>query len=245
MLAIVLIGAIWALPARVEIARGPYELAAAILGSILVFALLRGEEARLQRELRTARAGSSVARQIALRRSGTAPWYVRLVSTTLGRAAMSLADGDLEAAQRALRGNSLTLGVGRLGRLRAVVDADLRRGIGAEASLGDAIRALYNMDPLPNLEAERYRIHVLVKALLEQADGATAHHLAHDLAQNADHEQRVYAVWLKAWFKLDDLPPLAEGDLRRALLLARNHGADDLVQRLTAELAPQVPSGED
>jgi hypothetical protein len=243
VLAVVLSGAIWALPATirgvVELPRErwPYEAAACVLGSLLVLALLAGEDSRLTRELRTARAGSHVARQTLLRRRRSAPWYARMVSSTLGLAAVHLAEGDAESARAAFHANSFSMSFGRLRDLRAVVNADLLRGIGAESTLGDAIRALYNMAPLPNLEAERYRVHVLVKALLEQADGATARDLAHDLAASTDDELRVYAVWLRAWFELEDLPAPAEGDVRKALLLARSHGAEDLVGRLEAQLA--------
>jgi hypothetical protein len=243
VVAVVVSGAIWALPATVRgvvelpRVRWPYEAAGAVLGSLLVLALLAGEESRLARELRTARAGSPVARQTVLRRRRSAPWYARLFSTTLGLAAVHLAEGDAASAQAALHANPVALGFGRLGALSGVVRADLLREIGAESALGDAIRALYNMPPLPNLEAERYRTHVLTKALLEQADGATARDVAHDLATSTDDEVRVYALWLRAWFELDGLPSPPSGDVRKAILLARSHGAEDLIGKLEALLA--------
>jgi hypothetical protein len=243
VVATVLSGAIWALPwavrGTVELPseRWPFEVAAALLGALVVFVLLSGEESRLTRELRTARAGSHVARQTLLRRRRAAPWYARMASTTLGLAAVHLADGDAESAQRAFDANPIAMRYGRLDALREVVRADVLRGIGAESTLGDAIRALYNMGSLPNVEAERYRTHVLVKALLEQADGATARDLAFDLAKSTDDELRVYAAWLRAWFDLEDLSAPSEGDVRKALLLARSHGAEELIAKLEAQLA--------
>jgi hypothetical protein len=243
VVASVLAGVIWALPTKVRgvvelpLVRWPYQAAAAAVAALVVFALLAAEESRLTRELRIARAGSHVARQTLLRRTRNAPWYARLVSSTLGLAAIHLADGDAASARRAFDGNPLAMRFGRLGALGDVVRADLLRGGGSEDALGEAIRAIYNMTPLPNLEAERYRTHVLVKALLEQADGATARDLAFELAKSADDELRVYAVWLRAWFDLEGLPEPDEGDVRKALLLARSHGAQDLVGKLEAHLA--------
>jgi hypothetical protein len=166
-----------------------------------------------------------------------------LASTRLGFAAVLVAEGDLVAAQGAMGIAWPWSLAGTLGQLRRVVQADLMRGGGTEASLEQAIKTLYAMDPLEHVEAERYRTHVLVKALLEQADGATARQLADDLASHPDEELRVYAVWLGVWFDLSHLPKPTEPDVRRAMLLARTHGAEELVKRLEALLAPASPHG--
>jgi hypothetical protein len=130
---------------------------------------------------------------------------------------------------------------GTLDDLRQVVEADLTRAQGTESALERAIKSLYAMDPLPHQEGERYRVHVLVKALLEQADGLTARNLCEELASHADEELRVYAVWLRVWFDLDHLPKPSEPDARLALLLARTHGAEQLVLRLTGLLEAMTP----
>ena len=168
---------------------------------------LRGEEARLARELRIARSGTPVQRGVILRRRRPAPyfglamfWYaaVRVVaalgSTTLGYAAVLIASGELDAAEAALGGPGRYLSFGALRELRTVVEADAMRAIGSEASLGEAIRALYAMPAIDHVEAERYRIHVLVRALLEQGDLATARSLVDELAEHPDEDRRVYAV---------------------------------------------------
>jgi len=55
----------------------------------------------------------------------------------------------------------------------AVVEADLSRASGSPASLDGAIRALRALEPTGNVEADRYRTHVLVKAILERGDDDT------------------------------------------------------------------------
>jgi hypothetical protein len=96
------------------------------------------------------------------------------------------------------------------------------------------------MDPLGNREADLYRIHVLVKALLEQGDPDGALEVLGALEPSRDDEQQLYVAWLRVWFELDTeaagtrhaWPALAEGQLRMATLLARAHGAEKLVQKL-------------
>jgi hypothetical protein len=217
------------------IGSGP-PLFAALLTLLVVALHLLAEEKRLVTELRTARAGTGVMRQLALRRRRATPWFVRWISTSVGSAAVLLAEGEVGAAEHALAWSSPLFWGKSLGALRAVVEADAKRARGDEASLGEAIRALYGMDPLSHPEAERYRLHVLVKALLEQADGATARELAETLALDPDEDRRVYWVWLRAWFGLDQLPQPASADIALARLLARAHGADDLVKRLSEPL---------
>jgi hypothetical protein len=100
------------------------------------------------------------------------------------------------------------------------------------------------MEPIGHREADLYRTHVLVKALLEQGDTDTAVEVAGDLERAAgrsqDEEQQLYATWLRVWFDLDAeaagyreaWPALPEGQLRMAALMARAHGADRLVEKL-------------
>ena len=110
------------------------------------------------------------------------------------------------------------------------------REIGTEESLAAAIQALVAIPPLSADEAERYRIHVLVKALLQQGDDATARGLAEELKGGADAELHVYVVWLQTWFEWTHLDAPTEAEMRLAVLLARTHGAEDLVRRLEAGL---------
>jgi hypothetical protein len=216
---------------------------------------LRGEEARLARELRVARSGTSVQRRALLRRRRPTPyfgiamfWYAAvrvlgaLASTTLGHAAVLVAEGELQAARATLAGFGQLLAVGPLRELRAAVEADLARAVGTEESLATAIKALYAAPPFAHVEAERYRMHVLVKALLQQGDEATARTIAEDLKASTDDELRVYAVWLRTWFEWTHLDAPSEPDMRLALLLARTHGALDLVARLEIALAAAAPS---
>jgi hypothetical protein len=246
--------AVQTIPARFGEARErlPLALLVWLLLSVALWVYLRGEEARLARELRVARTGTSVQRRTVLRRRRPTPyfglamfWYaaVRVVgalaSTTLGFAAVLLAEGDVTGAEAALAGLGGRLSaLGRLGELRAVVQADVLRALGTEESLAAAIRALVACPPLPVVEAERYRVHVLVKALLQQGDEATARSLAEDLKSSGDHELRVYVTWLLTWFEWTHLGVPTEADVRLALLLARTHGAEDLVARLDARLGP-------
>jgi hypothetical protein len=108
------------------------------------------------------------------------------------------------------------------------------------------------MSRIGSREADLYRTHVLVKALLEQGDAEGAGEVARELDASRDDEERVYVVWLRTWFDLDvnlpaaDLPwpPLSQGELRMAALLARAHGADKLVEKLQARMAAIARSVE-
>jgi hypothetical protein len=209
--------------------------------AILVWAMLRAEELRLARELRTARSGSSTLRTMVARRRDRAPSLARLLSTKLGMAAVLLADGDRSFALETLARTSPLMQGGRLERLRHIVDADLERATGTTAGLDRCVQRLSGMPPIGNREADLYRTHVLVKGLLEHGDAEGALELARRLAQARDDEEHVYVAWLRAWFDLDaetgDWARLSEGELRRAALLARAHGAEKLVEKLEERLA--------
>jgi hypothetical protein len=213
----------------------------AVAVTALVRAILRAEESRLARELRTARTGTAVLRGLVARRRGQMPLVARLFSTKLGLAAVLLADGDREGALEVLGvGAPLMMRGGRLDRLRAIVDADLERATGASAGRARCVEELRAMDPLGNREADLYRTHVLVKALLEQGDPDGAVEVLGALEPSPDEEQQLYVAWLRVWFDLDAeaadyrhaWPALAEGQLRMATLLARAHGAEKLVEKL-------------
>ncbi len=234
-----------------EAQRVPVAAVLWAMASAALWAYLRGEESRLARELRVARSGTSVQRRAVLRRRRPTPyfgiamfWYaaVRILaamaSTTLGYAAVLVAEGDLQTAGATLGGFGPKLAFGALRDLRTVVEADLARAIGTEESLQAAIKALFESSSLRNREAERYRVHVLVKALLQQGDEPTARAVAEDLKGTDDAELRVYAVWLGTWFEWTHLDAPSEADMRMALLLARTHGAVDLVARLESALGP-------
>jgi hypothetical protein len=215
----------------------------AILAAFL-WAALRAEELRLGRELRIARTGTSVLRATVTRRQKHIPSFARLVSTKLGTAAVLLADGDHGDALDACAGGSPLMRGGRLEKLRAVVEADLERSSGTSAGLDQSVERLRAMPPIGNREADLYRIHILAKALLEQGDASGALELARRLEASPDDEERLYRVWLRAWFDLDSGPDAAdgswalitEGELRMAALLARAHGADKLVEKLDARV---------
>jgi hypothetical protein len=207
----------------------------------LVLAILRAEESRLTRELRTARTGTPVLRGLVARRRQNTPFLAKLFATRLGLAAVLLADGDRDGALDVMAsGSPLLVRGGRLDRLRAVVDADLERSAGSPASLERSIQQLQAMTPIGNREADLYRTHVLVKALLEQGDPDTALEAVRMLESSHDDEQQLYVAWLRVWFDLDAeaadyrhaWPALAEGQLRMATLLARAHGAEKLVEKL-------------
>jgi hypothetical protein len=207
---------------------------------VVVLVALRAEESRLARELRTARTGTAVARGLVARRAARAPFLVRLLSTRVGVAAVLLADGDRDAAVDALaRSSTLTRG-GRLDALRAIVDADLERASGGPASLERCLELLHGVGPIGNREADLYRTHVRVKALLELGDAEGAVELIGELQKSSDDEQQIYVAWLRVWFDLDAeaagyreaWPAIPEGQLRLATLLARAHGADKLVEKL-------------
>jgi hypothetical protein len=208
----------------------------------IVWALLHAEELRLARELRTARSGSSMLRTMLARRRDRAPSLARLLSTNLGMAAVLLADGDRSIALETLARASPLMQGGRLEKLRHIVDADLERATGTTSGLDRCVARLSGMSPIGNREADLYRIHVLVKGLLEHGDVEGALELAQRLSRARDDEEQVYVAWLRTWFDLDaggdrPWPPLSEGELRRATLLARVHGAEKLVEKLDARLA--------
>jgi hypothetical protein len=208
--------------------------------AVLLWATLRAEELRLARELRIARTGTSVLRATVTQRRQHVPLLARLLSTKLGMAAVLLADGDRLDARDALSSDSPLMRGGRLEKLRVVVDADIERSSGASAGLGRCVQMLQAMSRIGNREADLYCLHVLVKALLEQGDAPGAVELARKLEDSRDDEERVYLVWLRVWFDLDggaqsgdgSGPPLSDGELRMAMLLARAHGADKLVEKL-------------
>jgi hypothetical protein len=208
--------------------------------AVLVLVILRAEESRLARELRTARTGTAVLRGMVVRRRQQTPFLARLFATKLGLAAVFLADGDRDAALDVLSRGSPVMQGGRLMRLRAVVDADLERATGTSAGLDRCIEQLHGMDPIGNREADLYRMHVLVKALLEQGDAELAVEVLGTLEPSRDEEHQLYVAWLRVWFDLDseaadyrhNWPALPEGQLRMATLLARAHGAEKLVEKL-------------
>jgi hypothetical protein len=213
----------------------------AVAAAVLVRAILGAEESRLARELRTARTGTAVLRGLVARRREQVPLVARLFASKLGLAAVLLADGDREGALDVLgTGPPPMMRGGRLDRLRAIVDADLERASGTSAALELCVQQLGAMDPLGNREADLYRIHVLVKALLEQGDPDGALEVLGALEPSRDDEQQLYVAWLRVWFELDTeaactrhaWPALAEGQLRMATLLARAHGAEKLVEKL-------------
>jgi len=176
---------------------------------------------------------------VARRRQQT-PFFARLFATNLGLAAVFLADGDRDAAVEAFSRGSPVMKWGRLQRLRDVVDVDLERATGTPEGLELCIEQLRGMAPLGNREADLYRMHVLVKALLEQGDPEAAVDVLGTLEPSLDEEQQLYVAWLRVWFDLDSeavdyrhaWPALPEGQLRMATLLARAHGADKLVEKL-------------
>lgn len=182
----------------------------ATVGLLLIFATLRAEESRLARELRTARTGTPVLRAVVARRRAELPFFARWSSSKLGTAAVLLADGDRDGALDALRTASVFMRAGRLEKLRAIVEADVERKTGTAASLGRCVQRLRAAPRIGNREADLYRVHVLVKAVLEQGDAETAVELIGELAPRGDDEERVYATWLRVWFELDDDAPTAD-----------------------------------
>ena len=133
---------------------------------------------------------------------------------------------------------------GRLEQLRAIVEADLQRAGGSPAGLERAVEALRAMTPTTaNREGrDLYARHVLVKAILQCGDTAAALDLATELETSVDAEDHPYFVWLCVWFDLDTVAPdrawapLSPAAMRVALLLARAHGADKLVDKLEHRL---------
>jgi hypothetical protein len=225
-------------------------LAVCALEAPVVYVLLRAEESRLASELRTARTGTAVLRSMIVRRRERAPLVARLFTTKLGMAAVLLADGDRAGAVDALSARAplgfLVQG-GRLERLRAVVDADLDRATGKPDGLDRCIEQLGSSgaagEPIGNREADLYRMHVLVKAILERGDTEHAFDLAQELGGSPDDDERLYSAWLRAWFHLEAegpqvaWPAVDEGQLRMAALVARAHGAERLVLELEARLS--------
>jgi hypothetical protein len=220
-----------------------------VVGGVLVLALLRAEEARLARELRTARTATALLRGMVSRRRQQAPFFARLFASKLGAAALRLADGDRDDALDSVAGGSPFMRGGRLDKLRAVVEADLDRATGTRAGLERCVERLRAMAPIGNREADLYRIHVLTKALLEDGDAERARELLEELESSEDEETQVYAVWLRVWFDVEgadyrqSCPPLTEGQVRLALLLARAHGAGKLVEKLE-DRAPSIARHE-
>ncbi|MCL2448849.1 MAG: hypothetical protein FWD17_07880, partial [Polyangiaceae bacterium] len=212
--------------------------------SVVAWALLRSEESRLTRELRTARIGSAALRAMTVQRREAMPFFARPFATGVGAAAVRLADGDREGAAEALRRVSPLMRGGRVDALRALALADLERSQRTTAALDRVIARLQATPALGHREADRYRTYVLVKTVLERGDDETALELARDLARSPDDEQAIYGVWLRVWFDLDDdpgaadepWPPLGEAQARLATLAARAHGAERLIGKLEALL---------
>jgi hypothetical protein len=213
--------------------------------ALLVLAILRSEESRLARELRTARTGTAALRGMVVGRRTQSPFFARLFATKLGAAAVLLAEGDRDAAVAALAGRPVLVQGGRLERLRDLVDADVERASGTSVELERCVRRLRAAGPIGNREADLYRTHVLAKALLERGDAAGALEVLGEFEASPDDEQQVYVVWLRVWFDFDvesagtdrTWPPLPEGRLRLATLLARAHGAEKLVEKLEARVS--------
>jgi hypothetical protein len=232
--------------------------AAAAVIALLLWFTLRAEEVRLGRELRIARTGTAALRGSLVARRRTGSVLTPLLSTPLGNAAVLLAQGDRSSAVDALAGRKLLMEGGRLDALRTVVTADLSRDSAATAALDESIRALSDAPRIGNREADLYRTHVLVKAILERGDPERALDLLPALEASPDDDEKVYAAWLRVWFDLDGgdgevavqdgagQVPLTEGELRLATLLARAHGAEKLVDKLGARLAAiaRPPQGE-
>jgi hypothetical protein len=213
---------------------------ASIGGALLVLVALRSEEARLVRELRAARTGTAVQRGIVLRRRAELPFFGRVVATRLGTAALLVAEGDSAGAEDALRRGSFLARGGPLDALRAAVLADVERASGTDSGLERSVKSLRNGPPIGHREADLYRTHVLVKALLQQGDDEGAEAVARELGGSGDEDREIYAIWLRVWFELDaegEWPPIPEGRLRMATLLARAHGAEKLIEKLDERLS--------
>jgi len=187
------------------------------------------------------------------RRRQRGPFLVaRLFATRLGSAAVFLADGEESAARDVLGEEPPWMHVGRLGWLRTVVLADADRATGTAAGQLRCVEQLSAARTTGNREADLYRLHVLVKAVLERGDAERALDLTTQLIQSTDADERIYATWLRIWFELDsgadegEWPALAEEDARLAALRARSQGAEALVGKLEARLvaiARTTPQG--
>jgi hypothetical protein len=210
------------------------------VSAVMLYWLLQAEEARLARELRTARTGTPALRRMVVGRRLQAPLFARPFSTKLGTAAVLLADGEGAAAADLLAAPAPLMSGGRLSRLREIVEADAARAEGSPAALDRCIGKLASRAPLGNREADLYALHVLVKAVLERGDAETAATLLDRLAHTGEDDERVYLVWLRAWFDLDGDGygdgtaggGAGDAELRLAALLARAHGAEKLVAKL-------------
>jgi hypothetical protein len=219
----------------------PWLAVGVVAAMVVTYAMLRGEESRLARELRTARSGSAAMRSMVLGRREKTPPLLRFLSTSIGMAAVLVADSDRSNALNALSASSVLMSGGRLTLVRDLVAADADRAAGTKAMLDRCVEAVRAVPPIGNAEAERYRAHVHVKALLELGDGEAASALYDDLVASKDEEIRVYAVWLRVWFEIDTPSNATEGEVRLALLLARAQGAVDLAKKLEGDLASRSP----
>jgi hypothetical protein len=222
-------------------------LATAIaVAALLLFWLLRAEESRLARELRTARTGTAALRGMVAGRRQQQPFFARLFSTKLGTAAVLLAEGERAAALDLLAAASPLMQGGRMSELKRVVELDTERAGGTAEGLDRCIRELGEREPIGNREADLYALHVLVKAVLQRGEGDVAVDLVQRLERSHDEEERLYVTWLQAWFDLDTGDAgqgASEGEVRLAALLARAQGAEKLVEKLeeraTAIARPQ------
>ncbi len=213
----------------------------AIVAAAVTLAMLRAEEARLARELRTARSGTAAIRSMVLQRRERAPMLLRLLSTSFGTAAVLIAEGERSAALDALAASSPIMAMGRIRLLRQVIEADADRAGASLAGLTRCIETIRAMPRIGNTEADRYRTHVLVKAVLTQAHGELAEELCAELAASKDEDERIYAAWLSAWFEIDLPTEPSDGEVRLALLMARSQGAEDLAKKLEAKLSTGSP----
>jgi hypothetical protein len=240
---------LWFLHSERTLASFAVALAVGIpVEAVLVLVLLRAEESRLARELRTARTGTATLRAMVAGRRAQMPLFGRLLSTKLGTAAVLLADGERAGALELLAASAGLMQGGRLTALRRIVEADAERAGGTPEKLDaciERLRALTSVDGRTgNRAADLYALHVLVKAILERGEEETAIALADELRRSTpggdpDEEERVYAVWLEAWFDLERDPAEApsDGEIRLAALLARAHGAEKLVEKLEERVA--------
>lgn len=201
---------------------------------------LRAEEARLARELRVARTGTALMRGSVLRRRSATPSIFRFFATNLGVAAVLVSEGDRGGALDALAASSPIMFGGALPQLRRLVELDADRLANSSATLERCVREVREMPAFGNLEADRYKTHVLVKAVLQRASEDAAE-LADELSRSKDEEQRIYAVWLRTWFDIEGAPEPPEGELRLAALHARAQGGEDLVKKLDAKIAALPP----
>jgi hypothetical protein len=246
-------GALLFLHSERTLADFPRALGIAIaVETVLVFLLLRAEESRLTRELRTARTGTATLRAMVAGRRQQLPFFARLFSAKLGTAAVLLADGDRSGALELLGRGSPLLQGGRLEALRAVVEADAQRAVGGHEALERCADRLRARPRIGNREADLYATHVLVKAVLERGDPEVALELVETLQRSSDEEERLYLAWLCAWFDFDTPEGLS------AAASSGGVGAEDLpreradgeeadrLSRAAAEggFAPQLSEGE-